>query len=112
MSGQLARVVAACATHNWAEEVIPFSDITSDEQFLLLNEIILLEIYPARELPIAGVNSQMLLDKINSPHKKLLSKEEVLQYIGAEGSCVVLLTLGAGDITKVGKELIEHVLEK
>lgn len=81
------------------------------ESLSLLNEIILLEIYPARELPIAGVNSQMLLDKINSPHKKLLSKEEVLQYIGAEGSCDVLLTLGAGDIDQL-IEPIRKILTK
>ena len=42
------------------------------------DEVLLLEIYPARELPMEGVNSTWLLNKINNPNKKLVSKEELL----------------------------------
>lgn len=63
----------------------------------LLDELILLDIYPARELPIAGVNSEMLLEKATVQHKKLLKKEEVLSYFKANQP-EVLVTLGAGDI--------------
>lgn len=63
----------------------------------LLDECILLEIYPARELPIEGVNSQMLLDKMRSPDKMLCQKNELLEEIGKR-DIEVLLTMGAGDI--------------
>ena len=73
----------------------------------LLDEVILLEIYPARELPIDGVDSKMLLDKITSKNKCLLSKEDTLKEIG-ERKIEVLLTLGAGDIDK----LVEPIKKK
>jgi UDP-N-acetylmuramate--alanine ligase len=67
------------------------------ESLSLLDEVILLDIYPARELPIEGVNSAVLLDKITSAKKSLLSKDELAAYI-ASHKPEVLLTLGAGDI--------------
>lgn len=63
----------------------------------LLDELALLEIYPARELPIPGVNSQMLLDLINMNSKTLCSKKELTSLISAS-KCNVVLTIGAGDI--------------
>lgn len=63
----------------------------------MLDECILLDIYPAREKPIAGITSQMLIDKMKSIRKKVLSKDEVLELIKSE-SPEVLLTMGAGDI--------------
>ncbi len=62
-----------------------------------LDEIILLDIYPAREEPIAGVTSKMILNEIKHPNKKLLSKKELLDYL-KQNKPEVLLTLGAGDI--------------
>lgn len=59
--------------------------------------VILLEIYPARELPIEGVTSQKLLDKITAPRKEICSKEmlpALLKRLNPE----ILLTIGAGDI--------------
>ena len=76
-------------TRDFAEE---FSKSLS-----LLDVAILLPIYPARELPIEGVTSEMLLEKITSPHKHLLQKNEVLPYLESNKP-EVLLTLGAGDI--------------
>lgn len=72
------------------------------------DEIILLEIYPARELPIAGINSQMLLDKIDNPNKKICGKESVLEFVKNEKP-ELILTVGAGDIDTLIKPLKELV---
>jgi UDP-N-acetylmuramate--alanine ligase len=61
------------------------------------DEIILLDIYPARELPIEGVTSNWLLEKIDNKNKRLLSKEEMKKFIENSDSNIVLM-LGAGDI--------------
>ncbi|MGL4364670.1 MAG: UDP-N-acetylmuramate--L-alanine ligase [Bacteroidales bacterium] len=63
----------------------------------LLDEAILLPIYPAREMPIEGVNSQMILDKMQLSHKILCKKEDLL-FLLRERNLDVLVTLGAGDI--------------
>ena len=63
----------------------------------LLDELILLDIYPARELPIPGITSQMLLDKATVKNKTLLQKNELVNFIKSKQP-EVLLTLGAGDI--------------
>lgn len=72
--------------------------------------IVLLEIYPAREEPIPGIDSNWLLEKIKNPNKKLIQKEELAQEIKASKP-EVLVTLGAGDIgmeiTQLEKELID-----
>jgi UDP-N-acetylmuramate--alanine ligase len=70
----------------------------------LLDETVLLEIYPARELPLSGVTSNMLLDKMKSSNKFLSSKEDLIKKI-VELSPEVLLTLGAGDIDKLVEPL-------
>ena len=61
------------------------------------NDLILLDIYPARENPISGVDSQMLLDLCNNPIKEVCNKEELLALLKNK-ELDVLLTLGAGDI--------------
>jgi len=63
----------------------------------LLDDVILLDIYPARELPIEGITSSALLDLIARPSKQLCTKEELAERIAALQP-EVLLTLGAGDI--------------
>lgn len=63
----------------------------------LLDECILMEIYPARELPIEGVSSKMLLDKMKLPNKSICQKKDLLKFV-SEKKLDVLLTLGAGDI--------------
>jgi UDP-N-acetylmuramate--alanine ligase len=63
----------------------------------LLDEVILLDIYPAREKPIAGVNSEMLLNLVGTKNKKLVSKKELVNEI-KNRELEVLVTLGAGDI--------------
>ncbi len=64
-----------------------------------LDTLILLPIYPARELPIEGINSQLILDKANINNKVLINKEEVLTHLNDIMSNIeVLITMGAGDI--------------
>ena len=61
------------------------------------DEIILLDIYPARELPMKGITSQWLLDKINNKSKKLVQKQNLISTI-LESNASVIITIGAGDI--------------
>lgn len=69
-----------------------------------LDEVALMNIYPARELPIPGVTSQMVLDKINNPNKQLLQPNEVVDAIKHNQPDVVL-TIGAGDIDRIVPEI-------
>ena len=64
----------------------------------LADEVILLPIYPARELPIPGITSDMLLEGITSPVKRLVPKEDLLAHIQDISDLEVLATVGAGDI--------------
>ena len=62
-----------------------------------LDDIILLPVYPAREKPMPGVSSTIIYDQINNTKKKLLQKEELIDYLVSTDTDV-LITLGAGDI--------------
>ena len=68
------------------------------------DELILLDIYPARELPIEGISSSWLLDKIKNNNKKLVLKQNLLVEIH-KSSAQIILTIGAGDI---GEE-VKHI---
>ena len=59
--------------------------------------VLLLDIYPARELPIEGITSEWLLTKIENQNKKLIQKTDLITEIKASNATVVL-TIGAGDI--------------
>ncbi|MEC7863655.1 MAG: UDP-N-acetylmuramate--L-alanine ligase [Bacteroidota bacterium] len=72
------------------------------------DDLVLLNIYPAREKPIAGINSQALLDLCNNTKKELCSKDELLSVLGKK-NLDVLLTLGAGDIGTLVRP-IKHML--
>lgn len=63
----------------------------------LTDELIMLDIYPARELPIPDVNSEMILKNIDLKGKCILSKREVIDFV-REQKPELLLTVGAGDI--------------
>jgi len=65
-----------------------------------LDVVWLMDIYPARELPIEGITSKAILDKINNPNKRLLTSPEILEELKSNPP-KVLLTLGAGDIDKL-----------
>lgn len=80
----------------------------------LLDELILLDIYPAREKPIEGVTSQIIFDKVTCK-KTLCKKSELLDIIRNKKDIEVLLTVGAGDIDQLLqpiKELLEERLNK
>lgn len=62
-----------------------------------LDEIILMDIYPARELPIPGVSSEMIYHKMKNHNKKLVTKEALMDVL-KEYQPEILMTLGAGDI--------------
>jgi UDP-N-acetylmuramate--alanine ligase len=70
------------------------------ESLSLADEVILLDIYPARELPIEGVSSEMLLEKIQSKKKALVSKADLMNHL-EKSNPEVLVTLGAGDIDRL-----------
>lgn len=76
----------------------------------LLDELILLDIYPAREKPIEGVTSKIIFDKVTCP-KTLCNKEELLPLLENKDNIEVLLTMGAGDIDQLLKP-IKDILEK
>ena len=68
------------------------------------DEILLLDIYPARELPIAGVSSEWLFHKIENKHKKLVQKNSLIKDIKNSTAKVVVM-LGAGDIGVMANEV-------
>lgn len=65
-----------------------------------LDEIILLPVYPARELPIPGIDSEYLSSLITNPCKQVLDKTELIPYL-KQHTPDVLLTIGAGDIDRL-----------
>ena len=65
----------------------------------LLDSVILLPIYPAREEPIPGVSSDMILDRITLSDKKTVEKQDLLAEIG-DRDTDILVTFGAGDIDR------------
>lgn len=80
------------------------------ESLSLADNVILLDIYPARELPIEGVTSAVLLEKITAKNKMLCSKEELLKKI-QDIDPELLMTIGAGDIDCFVPQ-IERMFEK
>ncbi|MFM2368464.1 MAG: hypothetical protein RL619_764 [Bacteroidota bacterium] len=61
------------------------------------DDVVLLDIYPARELPMEGINSQWLMDKMTNNHKKIVPKSDIISTILASDATVIV-TIGAGDI--------------
>jgi UDP-N-acetylmuramate--alanine ligase len=81
------------------------------ESLSKFDEILLMEIYPARELPMEGVNSTWLLSKIDNPNKKLVNKDQL--FTSFENSdAEVFITIGAGDIGELVKDLKKALHEK
>lgn len=81
------------------------------ESLSKFDEIGLMDIYPARELPIEGVTSTWLLEKITNKNKHLVQKEELLDFIN-KSTFDVLVTIGAGDIGEMVKDVKEMLHEK
>lgn len=78
----------------------------------LLDEVILLDIYPARELPIPGVSSQLIYDHLRPGIQKNLCKKEDLMNVLAGKTLEVLITLGAGDIENYVPQIYEMLKDK
>ena len=77
----------------------------------LLDELILLDIYPAREMPIKGVSSKLIFNKLKIKHKTLCSKNELIALLKNK-NIQVLLTLGAGDIAQLVKPIKQYLNSK
>ena len=76
----------------------------------LAHQVILLDIYPARELPIEGVTSQIVFDEITCSEKVLIEKGELVETL-KNINFEVLLTVGAGDICNYLPQICENVVK-
>jgi len=81
------------------------------ESLSKFDEIILLDIYPARELPMEGVTSEWLLGKITNTNKRLVAKEDLVETFRT-ASADVYITIGAGDIGEMVKDIKKVLHEK
>ena len=81
------------------------------EALSMADQVILLDIYPARELPIPGVTSQLIFDRITCRDKELCLREKLLERI-KECNFDVLLTMGAGDIDRLLPQIASIVEAK
>ncbi len=70
----------------------------------IADKVILLDIYPAREKPIPGIDSNLLLSKINNKNKILLTKNELIDFLKTNPP-ELLVTMGAGDIDRLVKPI-------
>lgn len=69
------------------------------EQLSKADEVVLLDIYPARELPMEGVTSDLIFNQLTCTEKSLIKKDELIDFV-KNRNFEVLLTIGAGDIDK------------
>jgi UDP-N-acetylmuramate--alanine ligase len=85
----------------------------------MADRILLLPIYPARELPVEGVTSELIIKEMKNKNATIISKEGLLKYIGGDflksvyesNNGELLITAGAGDIDKLVqpiKEILEN----
>lgn len=72
------------------------------------DEVVLMEIYPARELPIQGVTSSWLLSKIENDHKSIQSEKEIIENLKTTQAQVVVM-LGAGDVGVLVDEVAKAI---
>ena len=82
------------------------------ESLSLLDEVILTEIYPARELPIEGVSSRLIYDQLRPGIEKTLCRKEEILDILKQKKIEVLMTLGAGDIENYVQPICEILNEQ
>jgi len=78
----------------------------------LLDELILLDIYPAREAPIPGVDSEVILQKVSIKNKRLCLKKDLIDFIESQPVPEVLITMGAGDIDNYVEPIRDILLKK
>ena len=75
------------------------------------DEVYLMEIYPARELPMEGVTSEWLFSKIDNENKSIVSKEDLISRM-VQNDAEVMVTIGAGDIGEMVQEIKNALNEK
>jgi UDP-N-acetylmuramate--alanine ligase len=90
-------------THDLADG---FAEVLS-----MADETILLPIYPARELPMPGVSSNMILEKMTNEKKSVLEKEELLRWV-SENATELLIICGAGDIDMLVEPIKEIIVKR
>jgi len=90
------------------------SDLVNEfaQSLSLLDELILLEIYPAREKPIPGVTSNMVIQKVSINQKHLCLKKDLVKTIENMPLPEVLITMGAGDIDTFVEPIKQVLLKK
>lgn len=76
-----------------------------------LDELWMLEIYPAREKPIEGVSSEMILERMKLKDKKLVSNTALMEAL-SRSDFEILMTLGAGDIDRLVPEIDKEIFKK
>ena len=81
------------------------------ESLSALDELILLDIYPARELPIEGVTSKIIFDNVTIDRKVLITKEELMQYLSTI-EIDTLISFGAGDIDRFIEPITNYLKER
>lgn len=77
----------------------------------MVDKLILLDIYPAREEPIPGVTSDIIFDKVTAPEKVLIRKEELMDYLAKE-ELDVLITFGAGNVDRYISPITEMLKKR
>jgi UDP-N-acetylmuramate--alanine ligase len=77
----------------------------------LLDSLILLDIYPARELPIEGVTSRLILDKVKLADKQICDRESLPDLL-KRTDLEVVITLGAGDIDKMTEPIKKLLIQR
>jgi UDP-N-acetylmuramate--alanine ligase len=75
------------------------------------DEVLLLDIYPAREVPMEGITSNWLLGKMKNEHKKAVSKMDLIPSI-LKSDAKIIVTIGAGDIGELVQPIKEALLKK
>jgi UDP-N-acetylmuramate--alanine ligase len=80
------------------------------ESLSLLDRLILLDIYPARELPIKGVTSEMIFRNVHIKEKMMCSKDQLIGIL-RKAEIEILVTMGAGDIDNYVKPIKQLLLE-
>ncbi|MBF0521666.1 MAG: UDP-N-acetylmuramate--L-alanine ligase [Candidatus Omnitrophica bacterium] len=108
------RLVVAFQPHRYSRVQALFKEFS--ECFALADYLIITDIYAASEKPIDGVHSEILVENVRQKTKKevlYLKKDDILKHlleIVRQGDCI--LTLGAGDITQISKQLVQALKEK
>ncbi len=81
------------------------------EALSMVDKLIMLDIYPAREEPIPGVTSEIIFDDVTAPEKVIMVKEELMGYLENE-PVDVLITFGAGNIDRYIKPITELLCQR